>query len=536
MTKPMLSLFIFVQFSYAGTYYIDYASGSDSNTSTQAQSKSTPWKSLPGMNSCASACASFTPSPGDSFILKGGVTWPNAALGTNWIWSGNATTHSPGCAGSGCIYIGVDQTWFTGGSWTRPILDAQGSATATPSGGVANVSFRLYANYVILDNIEFTGVFWSGTPTFGTGANIAFGGGTPGVGTNDELMNLYIHGWSHGTAVGGTHENPCGIVGDTGIPNNNANSIAHNNVIDGSDTDKASCAAFFGGPPYIENNYINWASNGAIINGTVQISGNTILNVPASFDTTAHTNGIEINASRDVIVANNLIAHLGSGTLGLWVAPYPTYTARVFNNVIYDTDTGNVFDIAPAVFTTGNCTQGSGVYCTATGTTLAWNNTVECGQDSSPGAVCAAGIDAGTTAVTLENNHWITNATTPNGGMWSSNGPTPTTTTNLLQTKSAANGQGYTSAQTYPFSPTTGSGTIGTGTNLTSLCSSFSDLCSDTPVGVSYNATTHVVTVPNRTMLSRPSSGAWDIGAFQFADPPPSGGSSFGGAIKGTMK
>ena len=55
-----------------------------------------------------------------------------------------------------------------------------------------------------------------------------------------------------------------------------------------------------------------------------------------------------------------------------------------------------------------------------------------------------------------------------------------------------------------------GSPAIGTGTNLTSLCSTFSALCSD-------NAGS-----------ARPSTGAWDMGAFVFASAPSLTGSAFG--------
>lgn len=511
----------------AATYYIDWVGGADTNNGT---STSTPWKRLPGMNGCANNCASHTPAAGNNYILKGGVTWPNAAFGTLWIWSGNATSASPGCTGSGCIYIGVDQAWYTGGSWTRPIFDAEGTATTTRD-GVANTIFRLYANYVIVDNIEFKGLFWTGVPAYGSSVMFVFGAGTPGVGTNNELKNLYFHGWSHGTVGAGTVEHPCAVAGDTGIPNNNANTIIHDSVIDGSDTAQNSCSAIFGGPPYIDRNYIAYVTSGMVINGTVRVNGNTILNVVPSFDSGAHTNGIEVNAAQDHQISNNLIAHLGTGTLGIWTAPNSGYTAVLFNNIVFDTDTGNVIDIAPPV--TNNGCPSSGSYCTSAGTVKFNNNTVECGQDSNPAAVCAAGIASAIAAVDLRNNHWITNATTPNNGEWSTNGVTPTTQTNLRQSKATANGQGYTSAQTYPFSPTdAGDGTVGTGTDLTGSCSGqLAGLCSATTVGVSYNATTHTVSYPNLAAVSRPSGSAWDIGAYQFTGAAVTGGSARKGPI-----
>ena len=97
----------------ATTYYIDYAAGSDSNSGT---STAAPWQHMSGMHGCIANCAKTTPKAGDSIILKGGVTWPNAAFPILWSWSGTSTSD---------IYIGVDQTWYAGSSWTRPIFDAQ---------------------------------------------------------------------------------------------------------------------------------------------------------------------------------------------------------------------------------------------------------------------------------------------------------------------------------------------------------------------------------------------------------------------------
>jgi hypothetical protein len=501
----------------AATYYADYATGSDANNGT---SKVTPWKRAPGMYGCANTCASTTPQPGDSFILKGGVTWPNAALGWLWTWSGNATEATPGCTGTGCIYIGVDQTWYTGGAWTRPILNAGGTAVATRD-TVANVLLRVYANYLIIDNIEFTGLYWTGRPSYGSSVNLALPSGTPGIGTNIEIKNIYIHGWSHDTYSNGTSENPCAVIGDTAVPNNNANTIIHDSVIDGSDMAKDSCSAIFGSPPYIEHNYINNVSSGLIINGPTKVDGNTITNLVATFDRTpAHTNGILINASRDLVISNNVVAHLATGTLTLYTSTNVGYTTYVYNNMFYDTDVNNVFDIGSPVVNNGCTNDGTGL-CTVAGSTAAYNNTVQCGPDANPAAVCAAGIHRAVTAVTLANNHWITNATSPNGGMWSTNRVTPTVMTNVLQSKSASAAQGYNSSQSYPFLPATGGSTIGAGANLTGLCSgSLATLCSDTPVGVSYNATTHTVSVPNRQVRNRPTTGPWDVGAYESAASP----------------
>src|SRR3984957_20427463 len=101
------------------TYYISKSTGSDSNTSTLAQTKSTPWAHFPGMTGCTSACAAYTPVPGDHFILKGGDTWSAPDLGIYFQWSGTSSSR---------IYIGVDQTWYAGSSWVRPGWTCGGTA------------------------------------------------------------------------------------------------------------------------------------------------------------------------------------------------------------------------------------------------------------------------------------------------------------------------------------------------------------------------------------------------------------------------
>jgi len=83
--------------------------GNDSNNGT---SKTSPWQNAPGMQTCAKLCNSTTINPGDSIILRGGVTWPNASF----MWN------LPGGATGNPVYVGVDQTWYAGSSWVRPVL------------------------------------------------------------------------------------------------------------------------------------------------------------------------------------------------------------------------------------------------------------------------------------------------------------------------------------------------------------------------------------------------------------------------------
>jgi hypothetical protein len=105
-------------------------------------------------------------------------------------------------------------------------------------------------------------------------------------------------------------------------------------------------------------------------------------------------------------------------------------------------------------------------------------------------------------------------------------------TNSLLMTNSAATSGGYTSSQTYVFSPTSsGSPTAGSGANKSSFCSSLATAsvtdayltdaatacASDTRYACTYNTLTHTLTCPARTVVARPASAAWDVGAYQFS-------------------
>jgi hypothetical protein len=480
--------------AFAATYYIDWTAGSDSNNGT---SKATPWQRAPGMNGCANICSQTVPKAGDRFIFKGGVSWPAAAFTWQFQWSGTDSVSENGCTQSSCIYIGVDQTWFTGGAWARPIFDGGGSAV-----GTNNRYLWLTASAIVVDNFEWRGFYAISGAPYCTNDFICMNSGAGHL----EIKNNYFHGWTHPPYNSGASNDEGQVMtGDTGAPSGNANSSVHDNVADGTDTTGDSMAFLHGGPDVVFNNYVYNMSNG-FVGEYVDVHNNTVLNINESYNPTQHENGLEINFSQNAIVYNNIIAKVYWG-LALWVAPEAGYTHYLFNNVMYDITTTNVFDLASALIN-------------PSGSVVAYNNTIECGPSTAPNFVCIGGIASSIASVTLENNHFITNATTPNSGIWSTNGPIPALKTNILQNyASACTSQGYCGNQSYPFSPNSGSGaTVGLGTNLSSACvGKLAPLCSDTTSGVSYNAATHSVTGPYRVTNPRPSTGPWDVGAYQFS-------------------
>jgi len=124
--------------AHAATYYIDFASGADTNAGT---SKSAPWKRAPGMTGFA---GSYSHSAGDQFIFKGGVTWDSTIF--NWTISNSGS--------SGNIdYYGVDKTWYSGGSWTQPILDGGGIL-----GDAGANHIFITGSYVTVDNLKIQNI------------------------------------------------------------------------------------------------------------------------------------------------------------------------------------------------------------------------------------------------------------------------------------------------------------------------------------------------------------------------------------------
>ena len=121
-----MCLFLFLSPSvFSATYYIDYASGSDSNN---GKSTSTPWKRCPGMKGFA---RSYSHSAGDVFVFKGGVTWPYTTLPLTIGYSGTS--------GNIDTYT-VDATWYTGGAYSNPIFDGNMSLGAWNNGAITSIN------------------------------------------------------------------------------------------------------------------------------------------------------------------------------------------------------------------------------------------------------------------------------------------------------------------------------------------------------------------------------------------------------------
>lgn len=481
-------------------YFISSATGSDSNSGA---SENSSWAHFPGMPDCTANCAAHAPTAGNGFILRGGDSWLSADLGVQWTWGGTATNP---------IYIGIDPAWYNssvcGASWCRPIFNCQTSMCSTSS-PMFNFNPAPAVQYVTLDNIEFTG--------YQEGAS---GNVNPMVsvyGPYVEIENCYFHGWSHAASGYNIDSEVINTVTGNG-PTHLVGESIHNNVLDGSDTSKDMMRGiFFGWDVY--DNVVRYISSE--IDGTFQKVYGNIANHSVTSITGMHCDNIlqyGPTSGNYSYVYNNVTINTGSDCGGgvLWVNGLDSNSSAVtyaFNNVMY-------FNTGEGISIGGHATLGyTGVY-------YVYNNTLD---TSGLGTGCLGNGESGSSSDTyFSNNHCIA----ASGGVICDG--TGTTCHdqggNLAQTEAQANADGYTSTQTYAYSPTSSSDpTVKTGVNWALKCAGpLLPMCSDTSYPT-YDTTNHTVVM--RKVNSRPAAGSgnWDVGAYQFsssqtqAPQPPSG-------------
>ncbi len=493
-----LLVFVFSQLENAlaaTTHYIA-ANGADSNNGT---SETTPWSHAPGMANCASACASYTPVAGDQFILRGGDTWTNSSFPWKWNWAG--TSGSP-------IYVGVDKTWFSGGSFARPIFSLGGTAI----GSNGNLILLSNNQYITFDNFEITGFKDNGNNVFSN--NVVF---TTGADAQN-ITNMYMHAW----VANLSGNDDMVFIQGCNTNCNQPNALFEFNYMNGSDATPASTSDTHGSGQFIKYptggtiafNYVNNVSNvfvgTSVSGGAVKIHDNNFGFVWTSFDATNHENIMEFQIGGNTIYNN--VYHDTTST-SVWPMPLdPTASSTdwVFNNVCY-----NVTKDCISIDTSGTFPSY---------TANIYNNTLV----PASGYFCADTTDRGATnsigALKLVNNYCVTGAGTSvaswcfSGTSSCSTVTTLTQTTNVITTASMATTQGYTASETFPYSPTAvTNATVGTGTNETGVWPTGST--NDTAYGCTI-AAGNMVTCPSRTQHPRPSTAAWDVGAYESGGGP----------------
>lgn len=400
----------------AATYYVDHATGADTN---DGASTATPWRNAPGMVGCTGKCAGLTLIAGDRVIFKGGVTWPSSALPLSIAHGG--TTGTP-------VYFGVDKTWFAGTTWARPIFD---------DGGAASTLFVSFdADHVVVDEIEMTGLRWASSGTqvvyvwFGEHVDVT-------------VSNSYLHGWSHTSSA--------------------------------SDDLDVFASALYGGAPWAEQQFVLGCTiGGASANqpdtdagmawhGGGVVRGTVVRNMPNGFLPTAqnaelsnndigpivysfsgrHENAIEDNHVSGILrVFDNVIHDTVSGVSPLFVGGYDN-TIYVYDNLLYNTPSP-----PPITLETRGYSENAYIY----------NNTIVAVGNQPCVATVTGTNSVVVTLLDIRNNHCISDGALLGG----SNFGTPTNTNNLVQSHTQATADGYTSLGAYapntPNAPTVDQG------------------------------------------------------------------------------
>jgi hypothetical protein len=491
------------------TFYIA-ANGSDANSGT---SNTSPWLHAPGMPTCTGNCAAHTPAPGDQFIFRGGDTWhfgnstASPYVGGAWNWKWNGSSGSP-------IYIGVDKTWYSGSVWSRPVLNGDNptststtlsSCTYQVPGGNVFVNFG-GKSYFTFDNFEFAGLCQSSTGSpFAQDAYVLDGSANHAL-----FEHLYFHGWTHVQFNCGSQCFNAGIfVGGQGGGQQIGLQYQYI-VVDGSDSDPAGAQTFYDGMYDVSYSVFTHAAQ--MIGSLCHLfHDNLVDNWYDPGDGHAHGNVYECvgEAPGTNAVYNNVIRHIspnGVGQVNFWPEPDVGTTDYYFGNVMYDVRTGgNYFNI--------------GQNSSAQGTINIFNNTFEQPANGYGVLFCNS---SNSHPFTATNNNYILDGGSP----YSSPCTGGTFVTERAMTHSTAAANGYSSTQSFVYSPTAASNpTVNKGTNVASYCSALATAglsdavtaCqSDTRYACTYSVSDHTVNCPTRVAVARPS-GAWDIGAYQFS-------------------
>jgi hypothetical protein len=431
-------------------------------------------------------------------IFKGGVTWPAACFEFLFAYSG--TSGNP-------IYIGVDQSWYTGGSWTRPIWDGQLTA---PTGGEKMFEVPTANGNVTLDNIEV--VHYLVTNTNSGCEEAAISGRTAGAApfaANFIVENVYNHDWGFLASAQNAPAPNMGISAD-----HNAGSICSatlalndtaddvNGIIVGPGTHLEMGACFKDVMEVSGGVCHDTADGDAGYIGPGGIHGVEFYNInQAQFAySETHPNVIENLGvpSPGAPIYDNLIHDNSAGET---VAA--CYNDPIYNNVLWNNGAGS--DINPG--------YPNGQPCSTSPSTVVEyvvNNTIDC---TLRGGACLR-INAPIGTLYLQNNHLITNqnnqpAITYDNCMYGCP-KTIHADNNPIQTSAQAAAQGYNPAGKYAPSSSSGITVTTAGDNLASACSlgGLTSLCFDASgapwYGGSYISRTN----------STGGTPSWGIGAY----------------------
>ncbi len=522
--------------------YFVSAAGLDTNKGTTEQ---TPWLHVPGMSTCANNCLALQKAgvpPGTGFIFRGGDAWHFGNSSTSPYTGGTFDWNALDYSGSSArpLYLGVDQTWYSGAAWARPVFTGDNPVCGPQNVGggcylnsansineyyVGSCAYQVgkqnvminfnNVNYATIDGVEITGLCQQDFNGSLEDYYINYSASQGNI-----YNNLYIHGWTH--LQFGNHASPTSCTdgsvcfgifafygGQSGA--GSPSETLTYDVLDGSDSDPRA-----GGMCYCDW----WQVSYSVFNNTTQAIVRDIHlfhdNVQQYIYDNGHGNQLEAVGENNGAnaVYNNVWRNLapnGVSLVGVWLLPTTGNTDYVFNNVENGVAALQMHNI-------GNHGSSNGTY-------QYFNNTIE--TDVSQMIFGCQYLDG----AFIDTNQHLIDAASP----YSSPCNSHTVTTDVAMSNSAAASGGYTGSQTFVYSPTSSSSpTVEKGTNEQSYCTALStaglsaaaSACqADTTYACAYNSSSHNIICPARTAVPRPGSTAWDVGAYQFrmAPNPPTG-------------
>jgi len=493
----------------AGTniYYIDNAGGSDSNSQAQAKNKSTAWAHQPYM---ASFTGQYAHSAGDCFVFKGGDTWVASDMPLK-IQAGGGTSEYD--------YYGVDQSWYNGSSWTRPKFDAQNTTVGNVGvvfDPVTNISGLQFDNFEIVNvgcsTSVSTYVFVNNQDDY-----ISM--------TNNYVHSFYVPSGGCGDPNSGTLQEVYVYASYGGNSGSRCHGVFDHNIVNGADGTHGSQTPSVTVQAIIPNVCIPLTNNvvhdvcSALNAYTPVVAYNLIYNIGPWSSSVGqcnpqyHPDGIQTDSDSEV--HDNVLYHVTGEAIQLTPGNGNSQGAtvsHVYNNVLY-ANTPTAIELG----TGGDASSTNGV-------AYIYNNTLEC--DSAAGAGCLS-MYVSISSLTIENNHLITSSggaeycvnsapfNCAGSGSHGAGTLNYTASSEVYQTMSAANGQGYSASEQFAYSPTSSTGsTVGKGANLSSACSATVFICSTTSYGSTANSL--LASVFADTITTRPNSGSWDAGAYLF--------------------
>lgn len=423
---------------------------------------------------------SYSHVAGDHFIFKGGVTWPAACF--------RMLISSGGTSAGVQDYYGVDQTWFNGGSWRRPLFDMNYVATTgnhifiTGSG----------VGFVTIDNIEVYRQLVDTTAAYHAAGSAVQAEAAYSVGlitvqnsyfhdwaTNKNFTDAAYGDWGSGCLIGGilmfktTCSDANGYVFSGGVKINNvpfAGACENCIEVSNSTFTRVIAACFAVGRCHDSEFYnIDASASDPLCNATGH---------------GCHSQVIEADNNTPDAVYNNFI----HGVHNIGVNIYDCDNSQIYNNVMWDNDK--------------NIMVGTGCVGSSSSSVLSvYNNTIDCSNGTACFNTDSKGTLPGT--VSLRNNLWITNGSPLN---IVSAITTLVNDHNYTMSTSEANSYGFTGANKYA-ARSSNPHVVSQAANLLSVATGTLAALALDAAGAAWFGGTYT---------TRPTATPWDLGAYQF--------------------